>query len=123
MLSRPLLATLLAAAPSGAMAFDAMDCVGTEICTDGTCTPSFLVYAIGFDWPAQAAIVETSGQTMQLTLAGNDTNADGTAGALSYVADETAALILTFQTTDITMTYTPGDGTTHLANCAAREAA
>ncbi len=124
MIARPFLLALgLTALAHPASAFGAMDCVGTEYCTAGGCTPSFLVFAIAFDWSAQSATVEGGLQTTRLDLSSNTVDADGTSGSLNYINEDDAVLVLTFSGADVDMLMFTGQGDAHRATCASREAA
>lgn len=128
MLSRPLLATLLAtllaAAPTGLWAFEAMDCIGTEFCTDEGCTPSSQIYAVDFDWATDSVTLTTQGDTLTTGLRVPATEALPTPGQLAYIAPEGTGLWPTFSGADIAMElFTGTPGATHHAICATREAA
>lgn len=127
MLSKPLLVTLLAVAPSGALAFGDLDCVGVEYCTATGCTPSFMVFSVEFDWPGSAVdLAVGSSDPLRLSLLSPDVSPDGTSGQLAYGQLETeqaAALQLTFMAQRIEAAITLGDNTTHSGLCAHREAA
>lgn len=122
MLSRPLLATLLAIAPSGAWAFGDLDCIGVETCTLEVCTPSLQVFAIAFTWPEDRADITLANTTTRLML---DPDSLGAGEMIFTGTDAAARLVLSFANgRDIAMTYRPdGDATTHTAICAHREAA
>ena len=117
------LALGLTALAQTASAFGAMDCVGSDHCTANGCTQSFMVFAITFDWTAQAAAVEMAGETTRLDLAMNDLSADMASGALTYINPDNASMILEFDAQGIEMTLYSSDGTSHIAACSAREAA
>lgn len=127
MLSKPLLATLLAAATLGlatqASAFSDLDCIGTEFCTEDTgCAPSVTVFGVAFDWPASAVDVATQDRDIRLRLAAPDVDPDGTQGNLTYFNTDNEGLVIEFQGPDIAMTLILDDGA-HRATCTAREAA
>ncbi|GAB5448343.1 hypothetical protein [Gymnodinialimonas sp.] len=125
MLSKPLLATLLAVAPSGLWAFEAMDCIGTEICTANVgCTDGITNITLDFDWPDEAIIVALdAAEPQRQEVVGNSFDADAMSGVLSYRGDGQAALLLAFREGRITLTYLPGGDTSYRGNCTAREAA
>lgn len=128
MLSKPLLATLLAAvwsvAPSGLWAFEAMDCIGTEFCDGDSCTPSLMVFPLEFDWATDSLTVDMGGGTIRMTLLTPELSSDGMSGEVRYDGPDDMILSLSFAGEDTSMDLSNGvPGQRHLAVCAAREAA
>lgn len=117
----PLALGLTALAPA-ASAFADLDCIGTEFCTEASCTPSVSIFGVAFDWAAQAADVETESRDIRLSLADPNVDPDGTSGNLTYFNADDEGLILEFVGADISMTLVV-DGGSHRATCTAREAA
>ena len=129
MSSQPLLAPLLAAVllgtPAQVSAFEAMDCIGTETCDLGVCTPSTLIFAIEFDWANEAlGIAWGDGGVLPMTLETLDAEVDAPSGEVLYDGPDDTGLRLRFLGDEVTMDFHPGvAGLVHLAECAAREAA
>lgn len=121
---RPLLATLLAAAPSAALAFGDMDCVGTEICNDEGCTPSFLTYRVDSDWPNDSLTITEGGVPRPMTLDLPEAADGGFPGQLIFRGADEVGLWLTGTGAIVRMELFNGTpGRTHHAICDAREAA
>lgn len=137
MRSQPLLATLLAVAPIGipsmAVAFEDMDCIGTEFCTSTECVPSAALFSVEFDWSADAVDLSLDGQDpLRLMLASPGMSSDGTWGHLAFIAPDDgdddgdgdgAAMILEILGDRIGAMVSLGDGIVQRGQCTAREAA
>lgn len=128
MQSKPLLATLLAGvlwgAPSAVSAFEAMDCIGTEICDRDICTPSAMVYTLDFDWTNDGLSVAWGGAALLMSLEDPTASIEDRSGQLHYDGPDDSGLRLAFEGTAITLMLATGvPGMLHLATCTAREAA
>ena len=104
-----------------ASAFDALECVGIEVCTADACTPSFLVFDIGFDWDAQRATVSGGNQPVELDVFSNTVAPNATSGSLYLINDEDAALTLFFNEAVAEMVLFTGQGDAHTAACSSGE--
>lgn len=129
MLSRPLLATLLAlgfvGAPSGLWAFENMDCIGTEFCTDGGCAASAEVFTVDFDWTARAvAIARGNAPALMLAMVHPTGSGVASAGNLAFSQpDGDATLMLDVQADGIEAAVMFDDTGLYVGQCTAREAA
>lgn len=124
MLSKPLLATLLACAPSGLWAFGNMDCIGTEYCTGGSCSTAAQAFSVEFDWNAEIIDVVGDGlDPMRLGLVYGAATPEATSGQLAFATpDGSHAIIIEATGTRIDARLAIFDGV-YTGQCAAREAA
>ncbi|ABD56212.1 hypothetical protein [Jannaschia sp. CCS1] len=131
--SQPLLASLLAVAFSsnagGAVAFEDLDCIGTEYCNDEGCTPSVDVFPVAFDWTTDSLTIGVGGSNVRLISQVSDVSPEAASGQMVYAGPDGIGLWLTFVGEALSMelfldmpVHDARRGTHH-ALCAAREAA
>ncbi|MBY4893093.1 hypothetical protein KUL25_09985 [Rhodobacteraceae bacterium N5(2021)] len=101
-----------------------MDCIGTEYCTDGSCSTAAQAFSVEFDWNAEAIDLAGDGlDPTRLALVYGGAAPEAASGPLAFATpDGSHAIIIEAAGTRIEARLAIFDGV-YTGQCTAREAA